>query len=268
MAEEKKDYLELKIPKVKSSKQVLLPLLLVLVIGMAFALGVMYMKLQNIENGSTVLGSTTQSKTVSDAFFGYAKQLGLKADQFKACYTSQKYLSRVNAQMQEGNTLGVAATPTFFINGKMLAGAYPFEAFKNVIDKELDGTGSTIATDYNEMLQQAFNSQQRGFDPTPKEVSLGDAPTKGEQDAPVTIVEFSDFQCPYCERAFPTINQVMTTYKGKVKLVYKQFPLTTIHPLAMSGSLASECAREQNKFWEFHDLLFQNQSTWVNLPNS
>jgi protein-disulfide isomerase len=264
-----KDYLEIKVPKLQKPKQLLVTALVVLVMILSFGLGAMYMKLQNIEqNGNNVLGATnTQPKTLQDQFSAYAKQIGLQIDQFKSCFTSQKYLGRINAQIQEGSTVGVAATPTFFINGKMLAGAYPIEQFRNVISKELDGTGSTDVTVYDPALQQGFaNAQQRSFDPTPKDVSAGDAPVKGSATAPVTIIEYSDFQCPFCERAFPTVNQIMSEYKGKVRLVYKQYPLTSIHPLAMPASLASECAREQGKFWEYHDLLFQNQSAWVSLP--
>lgn len=265
------DYLEIKVPKLKKPKQLLVPLLIVLVMVLSFGLGAMFVKLQDLEkNGGNVLGAVnSQVKSLPDQFVAYAKQLGLNESQFRSCYTTQKYLSRVNSQITEGTNIGVSATPTFFINGRMLAGAYPIDQFRNIIDKELDGTGSTDATAYDQVLQQGYaNAQQRSFDPSPKDIPLGDAPTKGTDNAKVTIVEYSDFQCPFCERAFPTVNQVMSEYKGKIKLVYKQYPLTSIHPNAMNGSLASECAREQGKFWEYHDLLFQNQSAWVNLSQN
>lgn len=99
--------------------------------------------------------------------------------------------------------------------------------------------------------------------PTPTvEVEIGDAPTKGDDDAPVTLIEFSDFQCPFCGRFYSqTLDQIQEQYvdTGKVKFVYKHFPLDSIHPQATPAALAAECANEQGKFWEYHDLIFDNQ---------
>jgi protein-disulfide isomerase len=81
----------------------------------------------------------------------------------------------------------------------------------------------------------------------------------GPADAPVTIVEFSDFQCPYCKSADLIVKQIMAQYPDKIRFVYRHFPLTTIHPYAMQAAQASECANEQGKFWEMHDLIFRNQ---------
>jgi len=86
---------------------------------------------------------------------------------------------------------------------------------------------------------------------------------EGSEDAPVTIVEFSDFQCPFCSRFYTqTLLQLRTDYidTGKVKLIYRDFPLSSLHPEAQPAAEASECAADQGKFWEFHDLLFENQA--------
>jgi protein-disulfide isomerase len=98
--------------------------------------------------------------------------------------------------------------------------------------------------------------------PDPKRqyrLPVQDSPVRGPADAPVTIVEFSDYQCPFCGRAEPSIEAVLKDYPGKVRLVYKHFPLALIHPHALSAAYASAAAQKQGKFWEMHDLLFAHQ---------
>jgi len=95
----------------------------------------------------------------------------------------------------------------------------------------------------------------------PQQVSVDDDPFIGSKDAPVTIIEFSDFQCPFCKRAEPTIKQILETYGDKIRFVYRDFPLT-FHQNAQKAAEAAECADEQGKFWEYHDLLFEKQTEW------
>lgn len=84
-------------------------------------------------------------------------------------------------------------------------------------------------------------------------------PSKGPANAPVTIVEFSDFECPFCSGLYPTLKRVEETYKDKVRIVYRQFPLNHIHPHAQKAAEASLCAHDQDKFWQFHDEMFLDQ---------
>jgi protein-disulfide isomerase len=90
------------------------------------------------------------------------------------------------------------------------------------------------------------------------EVTAAD-PSLGSASAPVTLVEFSDFQCPFCQQVAPTLKQVQKAYGDKVRIVWKDFPLTQIHPQAFKAGEAAHCAGDQGKFWEYHDRLFGNQ---------
>jgi protein-disulfide isomerase len=84
-------------------------------------------------------------------------------------------------------------------------------------------------------------------------------PSLGRSSAPVTVIEFSDFQCPFCQRVAPTLKKVRDTYGDKVRIVWKDFPLTQIHPQAFKAGEAAHCAGDQGKYWEYHDRLFANQ---------
>ncbi|MFA6391611.1 MAG: thioredoxin domain-containing protein [Patescibacteria group bacterium] len=83
---------------------------------------------------------------------------------------------------------------------------------------------------------------------------------RGDKNASVTLVEFSDFECPYCSRVAPTLDALLDKYEGDIRLVYKHFPLTSIHPQAVPAAEAAECANDQGKFWEYHDALYADQS--------
>jgi protein-disulfide isomerase len=90
------------------------------------------------------------------------------------------------------------------------------------------------------------------------EVATRGYPSIGPENAPVTIVEFADFQCPYCAQSASTLNQALARYPGKVRVVFRNFPLS-FHTYAQKAHEAAECANEQGKFWQYHDVLFANQ---------
>ncbi len=97
-------------------------------------------------------------------------------------------------------------------------------------------------------------------EPTRIPVSAEHAFAQGPKDAPVTIVEFSDFQCPYCSRVVGTLKEVVRRYPKQVRLAYRDFPIASLHPKAHKAAEAARCAGEQGKFWEFHDRLFESQA--------
>lgn len=116
-------------------------------------------------------------------------------------------------------------------------------------------------------LESKISKNQIAAQPNtpPIKISADDDPTIGDKDAPITIIEFSDFQCPFCARfQAETLPLILEQYvdTGKVKFVFRDFPIQSSHPNAMPAAVASECADEQNKFWQYHDMLFENQGTW------
>ena len=115
-----------------------------------------------------------------------------------------------------------------------------------------------------EDLKTKITARQQAPAPEPQEVvvSMNDDPVKGDLNAPVTIIEFSDFQCPYCGRFFQsTLQEIERDYikTGKVRYVFRDFPLD-FHKQAPKASEAANCAGEQGKYWEMHDKLFENQN--------
>lgn len=242
--------------------------LVVLLVIASFMLGSLYTKVQFLEAGGAPAagGGVVKSKYKSfeDAMGAFAKAVKMDSKKLLACMASGEKAAIVNAETEEGGTVGVTGTPAFLINGKLLGGAFPYESFKEIIDKELAGTGSEDPADYSKNLQDANKSG--AFDPKPRVVATGNSSVRGgKAGAPVTIIEFSDFQCPYCGKAHPTVKKVLADYGDKVTLVFKHFPLVSIHPRAQKSAEAAECAKDQGKFWEFHDQLFDNQTDWASL---
>ncbi len=210
---------------------------------------------------SQILGVNNQSpKTAVDVFKSYARELKLDNKRFAGCLDSNKYKSEVEKDFNDGSSLGVSGTPTFFINGKRVIGALPTALFTEIIDKEI-----SQSNDYSQALTQYGTS----VDLKPIVVSTDDDPQQGAAQAPVTMVEFSDYQCPFCERYFqqtyPVIEQNYIK-TGKVRYVIRDFPLVAIgHRNAPKAAEAANCAGEQDKYWQMHDLIFKGQAAWANL---
>jgi protein-disulfide isomerase len=133
---------------------------------------------------------------------------------------------------------------------------------EQISQKELD---NAIAELELKILEKQLPTKQPSI---PLEISADNDPVIGNPDAPITIIEFSDFQCPFCARFhIQTLPTIMEEYieKGSVKLVFRDFPIQSIHPNAVPASVAAECANEQGKFKQMHDILFEKQNEWSNL---
>lgn len=179
-----------------------------------------------------------------------AKAIGLDYDEFKSCATANKYASKVQADEAEGQAAGGQGTPYTIIVGPKgetvpVNGAYPFAVVDGIIKKML---GQTVANAAD--LPQA----ETGIKVRPVQK---DEPFRGNASAKITIVEYSDMECPFCKQFHNTMQQVMAAHEKDVKWVYRHFPLDSLHQQARAEANMAECANEQGKFWEFTDSVFK-----------
>ncbi len=175
-----------------------------------------------------------------------AGDLKLNQGKFDSCLDSGKYDKKVKDDLAYAGTVGVSGTPTFFVNGVTLVGAQPQSEFEKVIDAELkDGSGDKVLGASAGEAPARVSLKSGGY-------------IQGNKNAKIKLVEFSDFECPFCTRAFPTIEAILKKYGDKISLEYRHNPLT-FHPNAQKAAEASECAGEQGKFWEMHDAIFEIQ---------
>jgi protein-disulfide isomerase len=206
----------------------------------------------------------TQPKLDDDDLTGVAQKLGLNVGKVKEALSSHRYKKGIDADADLADDLEASGTPHFFINGRRLVGAQPLEKFTAIIEEELRhadelrGRGIAAAKVYDEMVKD-------GKGPKPLEkravVAMAGAPSRGPANAPIVIQEFSDFQCPFCSRAESTMNDLMKAYPGKVKLVWRNMPLS-FHDhahLAAEAAMEAQAQKGNDAFWKLHDLMYENQ---------
>jgi len=214
----------------------------------------------------------------------YAERLGLNMDEFRQALDDNEHESKVQADMQLASRVGARGTPHFFINGRRLAGAQPVEEFKSIIDEEIGRAeqmleaGVDRAAIYATFMDGAQSEQGQEKQPAGREaaqkqrrpqpdpdavyrVPVSDEPTKGPDNALVTIVEFSDFECPFCSRVGGTLQQIEERYGNDVRIMWMNNPLP-FHDNAKPAAIAALEVYQQGgdeKFWQYHDILFENQ---------
>jgi len=159
---------------------------------------------------------------------------GLDQGKFADCFNAKKYSSNIDTVIQSATTTGVQGTPTSYINGTEVSGAVPYTQLKSTIDAALSGTKGSVDVP----------------------AVTKDDHVEGAKSPKVYLIEYSDFQCPYCKAFDATIQQALSDYKDKLAVVFRHFPLESIHTYARGLAEGSECAAEQGKFWEFHDTVF------------
>jgi protein-disulfide isomerase len=203
----------------------------------------------------------------------WAGELGLNVGEFKAALDSGKYKAQVNRDLAYGRTVGVRGTPNFFVNGRKVAGAYPFNHFQKIIKeeiayaKQLMKQGVPKAKIYDKLMEAGKKAAEAerlrklraamALKRKLASLDLSKSPSFGPANAKVTIIEFSDFQCPYCSRGAKVVDQIKKAYGEKVRVVFKHLPLS-FHRQAHIAAQASMEAHAQGKFWKYHDKLFAN----------
>jgi protein-disulfide isomerase len=156
--------------------------------------------------------------------------------------------------------VAIVAVAAFF------AGSYFSNLNSDVVTQsELNDAISKLESKIGSVQQAPSQPSQ------PVKISSDNDPIRGDPNAPITIIEFSDFQCPFCARFHvQTLPLLLEEYidAGKVNLVYRDFPIQSIHPNALPAAVAAECANEQGNYWEYHDTLFEKQSSWSRLDSN
>jgi len=181
---------------------------------------------------------------------------------------------QVDDDIAFGKRVGVRGTPAFFINGRFLSGARPMHAFVTEIDRELTETRKLAAQGVPSSELSKRRTQHNFKKPQPKRSGAkrdtktvwklplrGNEPVRGPRFAPVTVVVFSEFQCPYCSKVLPTLTALRQRYGKDLRLVFKHNPLPFHKRASAAAHLAIEAFRRKGHagFWAAHDLLFQNQ---------
>ena len=199
----------------------------------------------------------------ADDLVGLAVAAGADARRVRSAMTTHRHAASIAADEDLADDLGIDGTPQFFVNGHHIAGAQPEPRFVAVVDAELAKARARIAqgTKPDALYDAIAKDGQAPQDPERKDATAlpaGD-PARGPTTAKVTIHEFGDFQCPFCVRAEPTLEKIVATYGGRVRVVWHDLPLP-FHEHAMEAARAAREARRQRgdaAFWDLHDCLMK-----------
>ena len=198
----------------------------------------------------------------------YATELGLDLERFKADMAAPETAAVVKRHDKACVSIGASGTPAFFVNGRKLSGAKPFEDFKKVIDEELPKAKKLLAEGvapenlYAEVLKRGQEASKPSAssqlsDRTVR-IDTRNCPADGPDEAVAELVIFSDFQCPFCSRIVKPVHEAKEELGDQLRVVFKQMPLDRIHPQARPAAIASLAAHRQGRFWDYHDTLFKN----------
>ena len=191
----------------------------------------------------------------ADSFREHALSLGADAGAYDECIAAPETTTHIQQDMQDGAMQGVSGTPAFFVDAWFLSGAQPFEAFSDAIEKAKQGLEPPPTP-----TPLPPNVAPYDADPARPGLTYDGSPSLGDPDARLVLIGFEDFKCGYCAQHATTVEKALIEKyvdTGQLRLVFKFFPI-----YAPKAAVASLCAADQGKFWEFQDLLFENQSQW------
>jgi protein-disulfide isomerase len=214
-------------------------------------------------------------KNLQDLTEDAASSVGTNVEDILSGPTWAHAREKLADDMLLARTIGVTGTPAFFINGVLVSGAQPYEKFQEIIGVQLALAAELVAKGtpprrvYAELskAQKGQAAQPPSVTPSkppedkPQRVAVGSSPVRGKPTALVTIVEFADFQCPYCGRVVPTLSQLASEYGDKIRVVFKHNPLP-FHPRAAPAAelaIEARAQRGDRGFWAAHDLLFAKE---------
>lgn len=207
------------------------------------------------------------------AVMGHAGRLGFDLPRFEAALDDTSVAARVDADAAQAERLGARGTPSMFFNGRLVTGAQPLADLRTEVQTEIEAAQRLLDAGVpRPHLYATFMhaAKDAGAAPAParprpdaiaddvrREVFTTGLPKKGAADPKVVIVECSDFDCPFCGRVQPTLEQLLANHPDDVALFYRHLPLR-FHPGAEPAARAAVAAQAQGKFWKLHDLLFEN----------
>ena len=207
----------------------------------------------------------SQPQLEDDELLAAVADLGVSPFFLKRAIAKNEFADKFDQSGELAFEFDARGTPHFFVNGRRIKGAQSLDVFEEVIEEELTKARKLVESGIarSKIYDHIFKSGKSGKRPERKDVGLPppDAPFRGNAQAKIVIQEFSDFQCPFCARANPTLTQVLQEYGKEVKLVWRNYPL----PFHKEAPLAAEAAFEiyvqkgNSAFWKYHDRLFQEQ---------
>lgn len=221
-----------------------------------------------------------KTDNVNEWLIEKSKELGLDVVKFTGDLKSKTVKSFVESDIKLLKSKGLRGTPATFINGRFISGAMPLTTFKQIIDEEIQKAAPLVEKGlkgnslYKKLTENGLDKiakkghKNEGKNPFKKyEVQItGKEPWTGSEKAPVTVIEFSEHQCPFCKRGAETIKKIVKEYDGKVKLIFKHLPLS-FHKQALPAALFTISVHKNygnKKFFEVSDMLFSNQREWKN----
>lgn len=224
----------------------------ILAAGLIIAGAVIYVAAPKLgSNNAEVAGNEEQINRLSESnLVRAAQKVGVDKNEFEKCVAERRYQQKISDSLLDAVNSGGRGTPySVIINQSGMAfpvegGALAYAQLKSLVDAVISGSASNA----NPQIAQSIKP------------ITGEDHIFGNSDAPIKIVEFSDLECPFCQKFHPTVKQIVEDYDGQVTWVYRHFPLESIHSYARPAAEASECVAElggNDAFWQYLDLLFE-----------